>query len=122
MTGLPRLELRAKKMIPGDWTVHLPGKVSQNSIIGMIRLAGQYAFEPEQYLRFRLIFANAGYAELSQAENHACGDASPLLLLHGIDDRIAFPLHSQLLQERINEEDGRGKKLELEGVGRHPVI
>jgi acetyl esterase/lipase len=96
--------------------------VSQNSIIGMNGLAGPYAFEPEQYRRFRPIFANAEPAELSQPVSHARGDAPPLLLLHGTDDRIVLPLHSQLLQERMNSEDGRVKRLELDGVGHFGIV
>lgn len=96
--------------------------VSQNSIIGMIGLAGPYAFEPEQYRRFRPIFANATPAELSQPVSHARGDAPPLLLLHGTDDRIVLPLHSQLLQERMNSEDGRVKRLEMDGVGHFGIV
>jgi len=96
--------------------------VSQNNIVGMIGLAGPYAFEPEQYRRFRPIFANAEPVELSQPVSYARGDSPPLLLLHGTDDRIVLPLHSQLLQERMNSEDGRVKRLELEGVGHFGIV
>ncbi|NNK96633.1 MAG: alpha/beta hydrolase [Desulfobacterales bacterium] len=96
--------------------------VRQNSIIGMIGLAGPYAFEPEEYRRFRPIFATAKPAELSQPVSHARGDAPPLLLLHGTGDRVVLPLHSQLLQERINLEDGRVNSLELEGVDHFGIV
>jgi acetyl esterase/lipase len=96
--------------------------VMQNSIIGMIGMAGPYAFEPEQYRRFRPIFATAEPAELSQPVSHVRGDAPPLLLLHGTDDRIVLPLHSQLLQERINSEDGRVERFELEGVNHFEIV
>jgi acetyl esterase/lipase len=96
--------------------------VMQNSIVGMIGMAGPYAFEPEQYRRFRPIFATAEPAELSQPVSHARGDAPPLLLLHGTDDRIVLPLHSQLLQERINSEDGRVERFELEGVNHFEIV
>ena len=96
--------------------------IRQNSIIGMVGLAGPYAFEPEQYRRFRPIFATAKPAELSQPVSHARGDAPPLLLLHGTDDRVVLPLHSQLLQERMNSEDGRVSRLELEGVDHFGIV
>lgn len=96
--------------------------VRQNSIIGMIGLAGPYAFEPEQYRRFRPIFATAVPAELSQPLSHARGDAPPLLLVHGSDDRVVLPLHSQLLQERMNSKDGRARILELEGVDHVGIV
>ena len=96
--------------------------VTQNSIIGMIGLAGPYAFEPERYRRFRPIFATADPAELSQPVSHARSDAPPLLLLHGSDDRVVLPLHSQLLQERMNSEDGQVKSFELEGVDHFGIV
>ncbi len=96
--------------------------VSQNSIVGMIGMAGPYAFEPEQYRRFRPIFATAEPAEISRPLSHARGDAPPLLLLHGTDDRVVLPLHSQLLQERVNSEDGRVRRFELEGVDHFGIV
>ena len=96
--------------------------IRQNSIVGMIGLAGPYAFEPEQYRRFRPIFATAEPAELSRPLSHARGDAPPLLLLHGTNDRVVLPLHSQLLQERMNSKDGRTKRFELEGVDHIGIV
>lgn len=61
--------------------MHLRGKINQNSIIDTIGLAGEYVtVQP-----------------------------APVLLLDGIDDCSAFVFHLQLLQERMNEEDGRVK-------------
>ena len=50
------------------------------------------------------------------------GEGTPLLLLHGADDRVVLPLHSQLLQERMDSENGRVKKLELEGVDHFGIV
>ncbi len=96
--------------------------VRLNSITGMIGLAGPYAFEPEKYRRFRPIFATAQPAELSQPISHVRGDAPPLLLLHGSDDRVVLPLHSQVLQERMSSENGRVIRVELEGVDHFEIV
>lgn len=96
--------------------------MSQSSISGMIGLAGPYAFEPENFRRFRPIFATAQPAEISRPVTHARGDAPPLLLLHGADDRVVLPLHSQLLQERVDRENGIVTRLELEGVNHFDIV
>ena len=96
--------------------------VMKNSISGMIGLAGPYAFEPERYRRFKPIFATAEPADLSKPISYARADAPPLLLLHGTDDRVVLPLHSQLLQERMDAEAGRVKRLELQGVDHFGIV
>lgn len=96
--------------------------IGPDSVIGMIGLAGPYAFEPERYRRFKPIFASAVPADISQPISHVRGDAPPLLLLHGADDRVVLPLHSQVLQERMNAKDGRAERLELEGVDHFGIL
>jgi acetyl esterase/lipase len=102
---------------------YLLGKgIGQSSITGMIGLAGPYAFEPERYRRFKPIFATAEPANISQPINYARADAPPLLLLHGADDRVVLPVHSQVLQERMNAKDGRAERVELEGVDHFGIV
>jgi acetyl esterase/lipase len=102
---------------------YLRGKgIGQSSITGMIGLAGPYAFEPERYRRFKPIFATAEPANISQPINYARADAPPLLLLHGADDRVVLPVHSQVLQERMNAKDGRAERVELEGVDHFGIV
>jgi len=92
------------------------------SISGMIGLAGPYAFEPENFRRFRAIFATAQPPDISRPVTYARGDAPPLLLVHGADDTVVLPLHSQLLQERVENQNGRVTRLELEGVNHFDII
>lgn len=96
--------------------------VMEQSISGMIGLAGPYAFEPEQYRRFRPIFAPAQPADISKPVYHVRADAPPLLLLHGSDDRVVLPKHSQLLQERMDAQKGRVKRLELQDVDHFEIV
>lgn len=102
---------------------YLSGKgVADTTISGMIGLAGPYAFEPENFRRFRPIFATAQPADISQPLSYARSDAPPLLLVHGTDDRVVLPLHSQLLQERMDGESGRVTLLELQGVNHFDIV
>lgn len=96
--------------------------VGQNRIIAMIGLAGLYAFEPAQYRRFKPIFATANPADISQPVSHVRGNAPPLLLLHGSDDRVVLPAHSQVLQEQMIAKDGRVESVELAGVGHFEIV
>ena len=96
--------------------------VTAQSISGMIGLAGPYGFEPEQYRRFKPIFAPATPADASKPVGYARGDAPPLLLIHGADDRVVLPLHSRLLEERMHAENGSVKRVELEGVGHFSIV
>ncbi|WP_167495882.1 alpha/beta hydrolase [Desulfosediminicola ganghwensis] len=96
--------------------------ISERTISGMIGLAGPYAFEPENFRRFRAIFATAHPPEISRPITYARGDAPPLLLLHGTDDNVVLPLHSQLLQERVDDQNGRVTRLELEGVDHFDIV
>jgi len=96
--------------------------IGRNSIVGMVGLAGPYAFEPENFRRFRPIFATAEPAEVSQPISYAREDAPPLLLVHGTDDRVVLPLHSQMLQERMELADGRVVSVELDGVDHFAIV
>lgn len=97
-------------------------KVSQDDVIAMIGLAGPYAFEPQKFRRFKAIFATAQPPEISQPIHYARGDAPPLLLMHGTRDTVVLPIHSVLLQEKINSEDGRVTRLDLEDVGHYGIL
>ena len=96
--------------------------ITDSTIRGMIGLAGPYAFEPENFRRYRPIFATAEPTYISRPVTYARGDAPPLLLMHGADDRVVLPLHSELLQERMDDEKGRVTRLELQGVNHFDIV
>ena len=96
--------------------------VLEDRIRGMIGLAGPYGFEPEKFRRFAPIFATAPAPDLSKPVSYARADAPPLLLLHGSDDRVVVPLHSKLLQERMDAENGQVERIEMEGVGHFAIV
>lgn len=96
--------------------------ITDKLISGMIGLAGPYAFDPEKFQRFRPIFATAQPADISKPLSYARRDAPPLLLLHGADDRVVLPLHSLLLEERMEAESGRVRRLELQGADHFDIV
>jgi acetyl esterase/lipase len=79
-------------------------------LIGMIGLAGPYAFDPLTYRRTRPIFNNLADPDQTRPITFACTDAPPLLLLHGRDDTIVVPENSIELQEKAT---GCGNRAEL---------
>lgn len=95
---------------------------SREDLLGMIGLAGPYAFEPQKFRRFRGIFATAQPPELSQPVYYARGDAPPFLLFHGSRDTVVWPIHSQLLEERIDALGGRVARRELDDVGHYAIV
>lgn len=97
-------------------------QIDQSSIIGMIGLAGPYAFEPQNFRRFRDIFATAEPPEVSQPIHYARGDAPPLLLIHGDDDTTVLPAHSELLEQLIRAKNGRVEKIDLQDVGHFSIV
>lgn len=104
-------------------TRYLSGKgITDDRISGMIGLAGPYAFEPEKFQRFRPIFATAQPADISKPLSYARSDAPPLLLIHGADDRVVLPLHSLLLEERIEAESGQVRRLEMQGADHFDIV
>ncbi|MCG6930269.1 MAG: alpha/beta hydrolase [Desulfofustis sp.] len=96
--------------------------ITGGAIRGMIGLAGPYAFDPAKFRRFRPIFATAQPADISKPVSYARGDAPPLLLIHGADDRVVLPLHSRLLEERMEAEHGRVRRLEMPGVDHFDIV
>ncbi|MEJ2057407.1 MAG: alpha/beta hydrolase, partial [Desulfofustis sp.] len=97
-------------------------QVEQKSITGMIGLAGPYAFEPQNFRRFRDIFATAVPPEVSQPIHYARGDAPPLLLLHGADDSTVLPFHSSMLAKAIRAKNGQVEEIYLPDVGHYSII
>lgn len=96
--------------------------VKPDTVIGMVGLAGPYAFEPENYRRFKPIFENAIDSDESKPITYARGDSPKMLLIHGTDDRVVLPIHSRLLEEKMVAENGRVKLVELQGVGHIGIV
>ena len=97
-------------------------QLDQESITGMIGLAGPYAFEPQKFRRFKDIFATAVPPEVSQPIHYARAGAPTLLLVHGTNDTTVLPVHSEMLEERIREEGGQVEMIDLQDVGHYSII
>lgn len=70
-------------------------------IAGVIGIAGPYDFLPFTSQRVREIFAAEPDQALTQPITFARRDASPMLLVHGTEDRTVYPRNSERLAERL---------------------
>jgi acetyl esterase/lipase len=89
----------------------------QQAIDGAVGLAGPYQFGPE-YAAYAPIFAAApdGWARALPEDASPAG-ARPILLLHGAEDRVAWPLQSTRLAERARAARVEARSVIYPGVG-----
>lgn len=90
---------------------------AQGALSGAVGLAGPYQFGPE-YASYAPIFAAApdGWAR-ALPEGTSPAGSSPLLLLHGAEDRIARPRQSTYLAERAQAAGVAARAVLYPGVG-----
>ena len=91
-------------------------------ISGMIGLAGPYGFNPMQYRSTRPIFADVESIEETMPITFACSEKLPLLLIHGLDDRVVVPENSRELKRRAYECSGNVKYVELDNIGHYSIL
>ena len=91
-------------------------------ISGMIGLAGPYGFNPMKYKSTQPIFAKVETIEKTMPVTFACSEKLPLLLIHGIDDRVVFPENSRELKRRVYDCDGNVKYVELDEIGHYSIL
>ncbi len=91
-------------------------------IRGMIGLAGPYGFNPMQYRSTRPIFADVESIEETMPITFACSEKLPLLLIHGLDDRVVIPENSRELKRRTYECAGNVKYIELDDIGHFSIL
>lgn len=89
---------------------------------GMIGLAGPYDFLPLRDADLIQIFAAARPPEVAQPIHHARGDAPPLLLIHGADDRTVAVGNSRRLAEAVRRAGGAVTLVEYEKMGHARLI
>ena len=91
-------------------------------ISGMIGLAGPYGFNPMKYRSTRPIFADVESIEKTMPITFACSEKLPLLLIHGLDDRVVIPENSRELKRRAYECAGNVKYIELDDIGHFSIL
>ena len=96
--------------------------LSPGSIRGMIGLAGPYGFDPMKYKSTRPIFTDIEQTDMARPITFACSANSPLLLLHGKDDGVVFPINSRELRQSIDACGGSVEYIELEDTGHIAIV
>ncbi len=80
--------------------------LAQDSIKGVIGLAGPYDFYPFDSDSTKASFGPSSDPESTQPINFARGDAPPMLFIHGEKDTTVRPRNSRVLAEAITEAGG----------------
>ncbi len=93
-----------------------------NIISGMIGLAGPYGFNPMKYRSTKPIFADVESIEKTMPITFACSEKLPLLLIHGLDDRVVIPENSRELKRRAYECAGNVEYVELDDIGHYSIL
>jgi acetyl esterase/lipase len=78
-------------------------------LAGVVGLAAPTNFAATLEAKYRPAFGNQAGLERAQPIHYARGDAPPLLLLHGADDRVVLPRNSVALAERITALGGQAR-------------
>jgi acetyl esterase/lipase len=83
-----------------------------SDVRGMVGLAGPYDFLPMTGRKVIEVFNGDPQNPDSQPVNFVDGDEPPMLLLHGLDDRLVWPRNSESLDRRM-QAAGRSSQLKL---------
>lgn len=75
-------------------------------LAAVVGIAGPYDFYPYTSDATRASFGGAPDAEATQPLGFVSGDAPPMLLIHGEEDRLVKPRNSRVLAARIVQEGG----------------
>jgi len=89
---------------------------SPDDLRGAIGLSGPYDFAIDSAL-LRSVFGSASEPAQTQPVTFVRGDAPPLLLVHGTDDRICWVTHSIRLTELIRAAGGEAELRLYPGLG-----
>jgi len=98
------------------------GGAPEGRICGVVGLAGPYDFLPLDDPHTIATFGDADNPAETQPINHVRGDAAPLLLIHGADDRRVLPRHSLSLARAQACCGGRSETHVIDGIGHEGLI
>jgi acetyl esterase/lipase len=94
---------------------------SADDLRGAIGLSGPYDFAIDSDL-LRSVFGAAPEPRATQPVEYVRGDAPPLLLIHGTDDRVCWVRHSITLSERIRAAGGEADLRLYPGLGHGATV
>lgn len=93
-----------------------------DAVRGVIGLAGPYDFLPLDDPTTIAMFGHSTDLPQTQPIAHVCGDAPPVLLIHGTDDRRVRPRHSLALARALASCGARCETQLIDGIGHEGLI
>ena len=93
-----------------------------HALRGIVGLAGPYDFLPLDSPSTIAAFGHVDDPNQTQPLNHVRGDAPPLLLIHGTDDRRVLPRHSLALARALARCGASSETHVLDGIGHEGLI
>ena len=103
----------AQVALGGQWLAD--AGVPNDSIRGVVGLAGPYDFYPFDTDRSRAAFDSVGAGEESQPVNNVTEAAPPMLLVHGEDDTVVRIRNSKALEKALEAAGSHVETLYLPG-------
>ena len=103
----------AQVALGGQWLAD--AGVPEESIRGVVGLAGPYDFYPFDTDRSRAAFESVGAGEESQPVNNVTAAAPPMLLVHGEDDTVVRIRNSRALEKALEAAGSHVETLYLPG-------
>jgi acetyl esterase/lipase len=96
--------------------------LAPQAICGVIGLAGPYDFLPFDNVSTIATFGHAPDPAQTQPIAHVRGDAPPLLLIHGAQDRRVYPRNSLSLARAMAGCGGSSETHVIDGIGHEGLI
>lgn len=97
-------------------------RMSTAAIAGVVGIAGPYDFLPLRGRMLNEAFGGAAEPAATQPIDFARGDAPPLLLFNGSDDRLVTPRNAIALAERIRSAGGNARAAIYDGSGHVDIM
>ena len=96
--------------------------LDRRSVRGFIGLAGPYAFDPLLYASTRPMFGHLDDPAPAQPVSFVDGGEPPMLLMHGADDDVVYPINSEVLADRVASAGGSAEEIEYPDMGHIRIV
>lgn len=96
--------------------------LSHRAIARFVGLSGPYAVRLSDYDSVRAVFEQWPDQDATIPLTFTRPDASPMLLMHGMKDRLVYPLNTLRLAEAISAQGGQVAVDLMRGLGHHRIM
>jgi len=94
---------------------------TKSDIRGFAGMAGPYGFTPKARKYVSVFGPESNYTKM-KAMNHVDGSEPPMLLMHGMSDRVVGVLNKDTLLEKLNQAGVKTKDIEYQGVSHVGIL